>query len=98
MDVQIVGGLNKYTPRRIHKISQVLKIPESTLRHRINRMLRLGLMKMSINPKYNYLGMLNGLVRIQYDPKHTDRLLESMRQNPFALCVQKIYSVKGLRN
>ncbi len=94
MDVKIVAGLNKYTPRKIHKISQVLNIPESTLRHRINRMLRLGLLKMSINPRYDYLGMLTAVLHIKYNPKHVDRLVSSLKENPYALCIQKIYGVK----
>lgn len=94
MDVRICSALDKFTPRRIHQISVHLGIPESTLRHRIHRLIDLELLKLSINPRYNYLGLISAIVRIDYNPKYIEHLYSSLGENPYLLCLQKIYSSK----
>jgi DNA-binding Lrp family transcriptional regulator len=91
LDVRIVDGLSRFTPRKIHHISTVLKVPESTLRHRIHRMLRLGLLRMSINPRYENLGLVPAIVQFKYRPIHTEKLISILLDNPYALCVQRVY-------
>ncbi len=94
MDMKIISALGVYTPRRIHQTALELGIPESTLRHRIHRLIDTGMMKMSINPRYDYMGLISAIVRINYNPKYIDNFSATMKDNPYLLCLQKIYSSK----
>ncbi len=94
LDVKIVDGLYKFTPRKFRKIAEFSKIPESTLRHRINKLLSQHLLKMSINPKYQNLGLLTAVVKLDYAPEVGEELIEAMRVNPFALFIDRTFSEK----
>ena len=94
MDMKIISALGVFTPRKIHRISLELGIPESTLRHRIHRLINTGLMKMSINPRYDYMGLISAVVKLDYNPKYIEYFSASLKDNPYLLCLQKIYSSK----
>jgi len=94
LDVKIVDGLYKFTPRKFRKIAEFSKIPESTLRHRINKLLAQNLLKMSINPKYQNLGLLTAIVKLDYAPEVGEELINAMKVNPFALFIDRTFSEK----
>lgn len=94
LDVKIVDGLYKFTPRKFRKIAEFSKIPESTLRHRINKMLSQNLLKMSINPKYQNLGLMTAIVKLDYAPEVGEELINAMKINPFALLIGRTFSEK----
>lgn len=94
LDVKIVDGLYKFTPRKFRKIAEFSKIPESTLRHRINKLLSQNLLKMSINPKYHNLGLMTAIVKLDYAPEVGEELIKSMKINPFALFIGRTFSEK----
>ena len=94
ISMKIISSLGIFTPRKIHEISLELGIPESTLRHRIHRLISTGLMRMSINPRYDYMGLISAVVKLDYNPKYIEYFSASLKDNPYLLCLQKIYSSK----
>lgn len=94
IDVKIMDGLYVHSPRNLRAAAEHSSVPESTLRHRIHKLVERGLLKLSINPRYDYLGLLVGIVKMDYSPDVVNQLIEAMEVNPYALNIQKIYSEK----
>ena len=68
LDLLIIEALGKYGPRNLNKIAKSLKIPESTVRYRIKKMIEKGLLFLSTSVYHTNIGLKKNLVIVDINP------------------------------
>lgn len=62
LDLRIVEALGKYGPRNLNKIARDLGLPESTVRYRIKRLRKEGILKLSTSVYHTNIGLKKNVI------------------------------------
>jgi|Deesub1362B_J571_1020462.scaffolds.fasta_scaffold00003_674 DNA-binding Lrp family transcriptional regulator len=94
MDLIIVEALGKYGPRNILKIANYLGLAESTLRYRINNMIKRKLLKLHTNVYHTSLGLKKVLIFADIDKMYSTLIEKFMTINDFWAFISRIHGLK----
>jgi DNA-binding Lrp family transcriptional regulator len=94
LDLIIVEALGKYGPRNILKIANQLGISESTIRYRVNNMIKRGLLRLYTNVYHTFIGLKKVLVLADVNKKYINLIEDFMAVNDFWAYTSKIHGCK----
>jgi Lrp/AsnC family transcriptional regulator for asnA, asnC and gidA len=82
-DIRIIQCLTKDARSSIAKIAEELKIPESTLRHRVNRLVRSGVIEFAVMTNPLHLGYGNwAIIEVQAELKKIRAVARRLAEVP----------------
>ena len=90
-DVRILEGLSLLGPRNLTKIAEHLKMPITTVRYRVQRMLDESILFLHLNPYHTNMGLKKVVIFIEAVPGLEDVLLDCLRIHDFWLFLCRIY-------
>lgn len=91
VDVNILQGISELGPRNLNLIAKRLKMPTTTLRYRVKRMLEDSILFLHLNPYHTHMGLKKSVVFVEASPGYEDMLLDCLRVNDFWILLCRIY-------
>jgi DNA-binding Lrp family transcriptional regulator len=91
VDVKILQGLSVLGPRNLKMIANDLKMPSTTVRYRVKRMLEDSILFFHLNPYHTNMGLKKAVVFVEASQGYEDTLLDCLRVNDFWLLLCRVY-------
>ena len=83
LDMLIVYGLAKFSPRNIYRIARELDIPESTIRYRIKNMIEKNYLYLFTNVYHTNLGLKKLFLFADVNPVYWENILVFFKENEY---------------
>ena len=91
LDVRILEGLSVLGPRNLTLIAKHLKVPTTTVRYRVQRMLSKSILFLHLNPYHTFMGLKKAVVFVEAVQGFEDVLVDCLRANNFWIFLCRMY-------
>lgn len=91
IDVKILEGLTLLGPRNLSRVANHTKLPSTTVRYRVARMLSDSILFLHLNPYYTNMGLKRALVFAEAAPGYEENLLDFLKVNDYWVFLCRIY-------
>ncbi len=95
LDLIIIEALGKLGPRNIYGIAKYLGLPESTVRHRINKLRKRGILYLSTNIYHTNLGLKKAVVYADVNPHYTRYIHDFLELNDYWVYTKSLFSLRN---
>jgi DNA-binding Lrp family transcriptional regulator len=90
-DVEILEGLSLIGPRNLTKIAEHLRMPDTTVRYRVQQMLSNSILFLHLNPYHTNMGLKKAVIFVEAIQGLEDVLLECLRLHDYWLFLCRVY-------
>lgn len=91
IDIKILEGLTLLGPRNLARVANHIKLPTTTVRYRVERMLSDSILFLHLNPYHTNMGLKRAVVFVEAVSGYEDDLLDLLRVNDFWVFLCRIY-------
>ncbi len=91
IDVKILEGVTQLGPRNLSQVAKSTRLPHTTVRFRISRMIRDALLFLHLTPNTSNMGLKRAVVFIEAAFGHETSLMDFLKVNDFWVFLCPIY-------